>query len=1208
MSETSRKRNPLRRDGTSQRQRSPRALAPSSVAVDERQLSDHLLYVREVARLLRYVGPDGLPAGDWSDFLDQDPTLIAAAVAETDPEAFREDFEARVTAVATAPDKAQAFADLIPPIVELGRAFERWYRGSPDGLSLRASLERLIGSVLRDVLRGAITANLRAEELGLAVEAVAAGEWSEVWGLAGVEADRSLFPAGLPLDDGELRTATARMERIAERFYEALVFLAAEAPAHLAQTLTDYPRHPPHMALLLAFLQLLGHARDHLNTLTEAHLDFYYRRVLGLEPRQADPDRVHLVFELAKRFESHSLAADTALKAGKDAGGVELLYATDEEIVVNRAQLDPDHGLKTLFVDKAEDGTVVGIHAAPDADSGDGLGGEIDDEDGKWQTFGGRDMPGAEIGFAVASPMLFLAEGERQITLDFELTDASVVPPAGGAPELIAPPSGGGSGLDIASSVKVYASGEEEWLEVTAASITLTAGTPAKLTCVLQLGAGDGAVVAYDDGMLGDGFSTVYPVVKLVLDDQTSSYPYRYFQQIEVAKLALTVKVGGMRNLILENDLGVLNPAKPFHPFSPVPKKGGSFLVGSPEAFLKPLTTVTLGIEWADLPEESFDVYYEDYVRETDATQGTTQVAASTDGQIVTGNGAFNATFSVLYEGAWQPQGTSQRLFDDSSATGSPPAAAKTVSLTLSPALSRVAEVAGFDGFSAELRRGFLRATLVQSFLHRLYPKLLAAAATAGHGEIPNPPYTPMMASMTLDYQAELTLDYSREAFDSRVEQLFQIGPFGHREVFPIADDPSAAGVPISRKLVPELEVTVTDDGGAATTETAEGALLIGLDDLEPPQNLSLLFQVAEGSEDPMANVQDIAWSYLADDVWVDFETSEVLADSTRGLLQSGIVRFATPAAMTPAATVLPAGRHWIKASVAQDSRAVPQLIAVHAQAAVASFRDQGNDPGHLAASLPAETIAKLKQRAAAVKSVTQPYSSFGGRMREEGERFYLRVSERLRHRGRAVTIFDYERLVLERFPEVYKVRCLNHTGSGNELAPGHVSLVLVPNLRNKNAVDPLKPRLSLATLDSIREYLSDIASDFVTLEVKNPDYEEVRVSFSVRFHAGRDKGFYTGKLDEDIVGFLSPWLLDDAADVALGGRIHRSAILDFVEKRDYVDFVTDFRMDHIIGGEARLDVEQAEATTSSAALVSAKSHTVSHSAFSCLDREVQGP
>jgi hypothetical protein len=201
------------------------------------------------------------------------------------------------------------------------------------------------------------------------------------------------------------------------------------------------------------------------------------------------------------------------------------------------------------------------------------------------------------------------------------------------------------------------------------------------------------------------------------------------------------------------------------------------------------------------------------------------------------------------------------------------------------------------------------------------------------------------------------------------------------------------------------------------------------------------------------------------------------------------------------------------------------------------------------------------------------------------------------------VAIFDYERLVLQEFPEVYKVKCLNHSTEGSEHAPGHVKLVVVPDLRNQNAVDPLRPRFSLGKLDLIAQRLRQVASDFITIEVANPSYEAVRADFAVRFHKGFDRGLYTRQLQQDLVKFLSPWLYDEAADLTFGGRVHRSAIHNWVEELGYVDFVTDFKLEQVLeDGEELRDLEEARATTSSAALVSAVDHAISHATGSCVD------
>ena len=45
-------------------------------------------------------------------------------------------------------------------------------------------------------------------------------------------------------------------------------------------------------------------------------------------------------------------------------------------------------------------------------------------------------------------------------------------------------------------------------------------------------------------------------------------------------------------------------------------------------------------------------------------------------------------------------------------------------------------------------------------------------------------------------------------------------------------------------------------------------------------------------------------------------------------------------------------------------------------------------------------------------------------------------------------------------------------------------------------------------------------------------------------------------KLNEELRRFLSPWAYEESSDIAIGGRIHANRIVDFVERRDYVDYV----------------------------------------------------
>ena len=135
---------------------------------------------------------------------------------------------------------------------------------------------------------------------------------------------------------------------------------------------------------------------------TSRHLDFYYKDVLHLKNSAAEPDSVHLVIELAKQTESSLIAAGTVFKAGKDADGVEMYYAADADVVMNKGQVKT---IQSVYTQRTINGTAqqVKIFAAPVANSGDGKGGAIAATDSRWEPFGD---PAKNDRHAQVSPLL----------------------------------------------------------------------------------------------------------------------------------------------------------------------------------------------------------------------------------------------------------------------------------------------------------------------------------------------------------------------------------------------------------------------------------------------------------------------------------------------------------------------------------------------------------------------------------------------------------------------------------------------------------------------------------------------------------------------------------------------------------------------------------------------------------------------------------
>lgn len=954
----------------------------------------------------------------------------------------------------------------------------------------------------------------------------------------------------------------------------------------------------PHYALFAAFLDLFRVAQDDLNTITARHLDFYYREVLQLKEKPAVPDQVFAVFELAKNTFSYLLEKDTLLNAGKDGIAKNLDYALDQNIVINKAAVQD---LKAVFADKTTD---YQIYASPVANSSDGIGGAFETEDVRWRTFGrtivAGDRPKGDVGFAIASPILRMAEGKRTVILRLNF-----LYPVTDIPASV-----------ISNAFRVYFSGEKEWIDAGQTLPNAVSAGGNTIIITRTLSPAQAAVIDYNAEELGPAFDSAFPVMKILLNNNPGAFAYSILKDRILSSASIEVKVVGVKNLSLFSDTSRLKADKPFEPFTSRPVIGSSFYIGSTEVFGKKLNSLAINIDWSGLPTASFENYYRRYLyNNTNRT-----------------NTGFKANLSILDGKVWKTLGQQQLFlpanysvnpdpeiwinlgtvdvatnsgnanrsvnayFITNVATNSvvlrsygfregfPPANLRYLSIS-HPNLSQVsrdAELNSVRTLDSTTFKGFLRLDLANAdFGHKDYSVSMTAQVLNGDPYVVNPPYTPTIKELSLDYNSSVTINFAENNqadFDKRIDRLISIYPFGVREMHPFLFKQ-----PETLKLLPQFN--------------DEGNLYIGLKDLKPAQVVNILFKVSEGSANPDLEKQIVHWYYLSNNQWIEFPNLKLLSDGTSGFLTTGIVSFDVPSNATNNNTVLPAGLHWIRASVTDFSGAVCDLSAVHAQAMTATFKDNENDPEHLRLPLAAATISKLRESNAQVKTVSQPYASFGGKVKETSNDFYMRVSERLRHKNRAVTIWDYEHLVLEQFPSIYKIKCISHTedkpSDYSEVAPGHVTLIAVSNLRNKNVLNPLQPKTSLILLEEIKTFISALTSCWVELDVRNPNFEEIRVNFNVRFHPGFDIGFYTLKLNEDIKRFLSPWAYDPGRDIAFGGKIYKSMILNFVEELEYVDYVTCFTMDHIAGTELFANVDEAATRTAASILVSAENHLV---------------
>lgn len=905
---------------------------------------------------------------------------------------------------------------------------------------------------------------------------------------------------------------------------------------------TDWP---PHLVLFLAFVKLFQNLRDDLNQLTVRHLRYYYETALGMQPRPASPDDVHVVFQLARNADPTLLPAGTLLDAGKDEKGRPLAYATQNELVVSAAAVS---GIERLVMEQDRRRNRRFFVAE----------GFSDLEGPSKYTFGRgqldldatqRFMTEAPLGFAVAAPILSLAEGRRTITLRAHLATPS-------APVVT---------QTIGYALDVTLTGAKGWLPADSVEAKLLdddgSGNPA-LSLTATLGDAAAAVVPFDPALHGPGPALGRPLLRCLIKGDTGIY--ETLDGLVVEKIDMSVTVQGVRNLAVQNTDGPLSSSQAMPLFGSQPQIGAPFYIGSAEVFGKRLTSLDVHLEWKSPPADLFDHYLQYFDTIDDFLKNNFYSFFETD-------------VDLLYDRSFQPLLVNQVLFEPVSTTPATISANPTAFDALSariPYLEQpdLAQPAGFDNGT---RFGFLRMVLTaptradlsayspsvpfEAFGHTAFPRrytekaieLAQSPPPNPKPVLPNEPYTPVLKSLSLDYSA--TADLLPGDVHSAGTFLI-VGAFGT----------TRAGAQAAARIVPGID--------------GQASLYLGIEHMQPPANLSLLFQIDAGtaSSTQVLKPGDTSWSYLAaGDSWQALNSSAVLIDSTEGFQKPGLVTIAVPGDAALDHDSLTSGLVWLRALIQRPPESASRTVDMKPNAALAQFQ-----PGsgltiedydqHLLTGLPAGTITRLVKRNANIQLVQQPSPSFGAREHEGDTEYFQRISERLRHRNRAVTAWDLERLVLEAFPEVFKVKCLPHTDSTGAFKAGEAALVIVPNVRRTGAINVLEPRASVVLMEEIEGYLAGLTSPFATIHAIQPVFERLRVEANVVFMAGRDPGYYSGVLNDDLRRFLSPWAYQEGEDILFGARIYRSEILAFVEGRDYVDHLTGFKLYHSFDGPPR--------------------------------------
>lgn len=612
--------------------------------------------------------------------------------------------------------------------------------------------------------------------------------------------------------------------------------------------------------------------------------------------------------------------------------------------------------------------------------------------------------------------------------------------------------------------------------------------------------------------------------------------PVSFFERYSVAAIAIKTQVTGLRKIAAFSDDAPLVTDQTFQPFGPRPADGAMFHVGCAEMGRKPVTKVGVTLGWSDMPDldGGFAAYYAAYGKHTALPKPEVQL------DYLSGDG-------------WKPVLTAHEpLFDTDRITGAilPENCFEgRVTGHAQPAVGRIApsEYKSRQSIRAGLLRlklqgtadGFNAAHYPQALVRAMRPRLLPFGARP----LPKAPFVPTAAQVSLSYTAFSRMVLNAPESARSGESVTQINPFGATQVFP---ERGLGNVRLFPKRLGYGQLCVQITGPRATGP------------------LALAFDTSKGGHlRTVPKPNPLRWYYLAKGGWQALPDTALSADTTNGLIRAGLVLVDLPEDADPDPSEMPGGGVWLSAVATKpDLGTFPSLQEIAINGVWARRTNE------VARNADATRTWAFSPAHPGVTQVREMASPAALRPPEQPQAFLARVSERLRHRKRAVVPWDLERLLLQEFPEVRMAKCLPHL-SRNDPLPTPRAMTVVALRTPPVGADLHAPCLfDVASLAQMQSALAELASEFADLEVVNPSFERLQVRAKIELDRNLVEGAMAKKLKTEIAHYLSVWTAPPALH-RFGWRLNAQLLRAHLADLPFVKGITEFSVLHLAGNDS---------------------------------------
>lgn len=1136
--------------GTSQELRKNKALDAAYIAIDERTMLDMVQFSLKFSENIIFYNVDKQPTENWKSFLLNDPAFVYAMIATTDLNPFK---------IST--DK---------------------YSDHRDGLSESDTITYKIKTIFSTI-----------------------GKWSELLKHAN---DQGTLTREIGQLIGSVNSNNEEYPELQstyeayENAYGNMVFIKEKAARKFEKEI-DNSSHLPHIGLFFAFLKLYKNVQHDINQLTQKHLDFYYLDLLKQIRKKQEPhtaliavklqqgtddliinegDKVDFIFENKQQFTFEATSTTAINKA--EITELRTIYRSDYYPFNNRDEED-DFSINILYEEDIlkTQRNWGNIEKKEITDFPATLG-----EEQTHHLSADRNVMFSNVGIVVSTPALILENGNQKISLIFKISsnsyktaeklfDGLVIQEIKEAvnekqrERLLANKESLKQRIVskfFSDAFQIFITDKSGWKTIAFCKTKIN-HSDATLTFDFELNEQNDKLISFDPKIHEGGFESEWPCVKILFNNEAQYHPYKFLKSLELENIKIEATVLDVTNLTFSNSIGNLDNTIPFTPFGPTPVVGSYLRIQNPLILQKNLTSLELHICWIGLPQlqYGFAEYYREYPEEID-------------------NPSFKAVITQTRNSV-NTSGTQAHQVEDLFSTNKEYLSnEKEISINLQNTSfnNKITQNAVVDENSGSLFIVLISPEM--AFGHQLFTEIYAVAAIKSSKfkkrniALPRQPYTPVIEHLKINYTTTAKEIMLRKQDNAESDvKLIHIYPFGHIQVFP-------GPMKSASYLFPQLD--------------HKGNLYIGLTNVRSTDTVSIGFEMIPAVYfHTVINAPKIKWHYMANNEWEPVGDL-LLEDTTNGLIRSGLVKIRMPKTVQFDNTRLPLGKFWIRAAYDGTENLNSKIKNVFTQAVSLISTDSKAIPDGINENKIKKMYFEEKK---GVDQIIGPFALEINTAIEKEDSFYNGISDQLRHKNQGLSNWDIERLVLNKFKQIEKIRVYGRSNRPNELVKGSsVQIVLIPK---NNLVDGTRKRstnVDFNTLLEVKEYILQFVSPFVKVEVSNPVYEQLKVRCKVKFNDIQRGGYLRSLLNSELISYLSPDIENADIEKGFDESISKTEILNFIESRSYVDFVTEFSVlqlvdvqnNHRIIDTAKItDIEDLRTISAYAILTSAPEHQI---------------